>query len=153
MTVRDYINTVNQTISNGWIIAALTDEYIVNEWPLQETDLIAKEEKILEVLIFNESEECKLSRSDIGKPFAFRRLSDRDDNRDTYDELQFLDIDETKDKDAVDRVTSTGGGKYKLPLTNIKNARIRIRYYLGKYDATGQARIEDWRIVEFMEGV
>lgn len=153
MTVNEYISRVNQTIIKGWIIAALTDEYIVDEWPLREDELMSKEGRVLEIRVFNDTEECKLSRSDVGKEFAFRRICDSEDGRDSYDEVQFLDIDDKKGKDADGKVTATGGGTYKLPLSSIKDAKIRIRYYLGKYDATGQARVEDWRVVEFKEGV
>lgn len=152
MNFDEYIREANQTISKGWVIAALTDEYIVDEWPLNGNGLTSKEDKILEIRIFNKDEEIKLSRSDIGKGFTFRRINDLEDHRDKYDELQYLDIDEKIGKDEHGLVTATGGGKYRLPLKSIKDAKIRIRYYLGKYDATGQARVEDWRVVEFVEG-
>ena len=153
-TVKEYINTIKQTIANGWIIiASLTDEYLVDEWPLGGDELASKEDKILEIRVFNNKEECKLSRSDIGKEFSFRRIYDDEENRDSYDEWQFLDIDESIQRDDAGKVTATGGGKYKLPLKSSMNAKICIRYYLGRYVATGQARIEDWRVVEFKEGV
>ena len=114
--------------------------------------------KVLEIRVFNENRELKLVRSDIAKPFAVRCIDDApfgpsksyDRNySDYYDEWQILDIDETKGRDAQECVTATGGGKYFLPLASLPNACVRIRHYLGKYGETGQARVEDWRVVGF----
>ena len=150
-TVKDYTDTVREKIKNGKIIAALTEEYIVDNWPLS-YDI--NEEKVLEIRVFSEIGECKLSRSDIGRSFNYRELFDEGesrDSRDHFDEVQILDIDDTKQKDESGKVTATGGGKYKLPLNNLMDAKIRIRYYLGNKD-NGCARIEDWRVVGFEEG-
>ena len=149
--LKDYMDTVNGKIQKGWIIAALTDEYIVDEWPLS-TGL--DEEKVLEIRVFSENGECKLSRSDIGRSFKYREIFEEDVAKyrwEHFDEMQILDIDETKEKDENGQVTATGGGKYKLPLKNLIDAKIKIRYYLGNKDE-GCARIEDWRVVEFEEG-
>lgn len=114
--------------------------------------------KVLEIRVFDENRELKLVRSDIAKPFVVRCIDDApfgppksyDRNySDFYDEWQILDIDEIKGRDAKGRVTATGGGKYFLPLGVLSNACVRIRYYLGKYEETGQARVEDWRVAEF----
>ena len=152
MTVSKFIRETNERVSKGYIIAALTDEYIVDIWPIDSSELISKEEKILEIRVFDDKKECKLSRSNIGKEFSSRRICDAEEKRDFYDEWQFLDIDESMPLDEAGKVTATGGGKYKLPLKSSTNAKICIRYYLGEYEATGQARIEDWRVVEFKEG-
>ncbi len=177
MTVNEFVETASKIIAKGWIIAALTDDYIVDRWPLEERNMTNKEENVLEIRIFNETGECKLSRSDIGKEFAFRSIKDvldkdsqvttswvtygEDDPQELkygFDEVQYLDVDEDKtinerEKKKIDgyEVYTTGGGKYKLPLEKIEDAKLRIRYYLGKYKATGQTRIEDWRVVEFEE--
>lgn len=151
MTLKTYMDTAKEKISEGWIIAALTDEYIVDRWPL---NAAIDEDKVLEIRVFSAAGEYKLSRSDIGRPFIDRKIFDEGeskDSRDSFDEVQILDTDETKGKDENGKVFATGGGKYKLPLDKIKDAKLRIRYYLGNKD-NGIARIEDWRVVEFMEG-
>lgn len=145
-------------------------------------DLKSLGNKSLEIRIFNESSEYKVHRADIGHSFQMRNIIDEKvdvdgENQpthveavfeslpavpedasslegkaewDIFDEIQYLDIDSSKGSDQG-TVISTGGGKYNLPVENIKNPRIRIRHYIGKYNS-GQARVEDWRIVEFVEG-
>ena len=152
--VTDFINDAMSEIGQGWMIAALTDKYIVDSWPMiREIDWESEEVKVLEIRIFNVDKELKLSRSDIGRDFTQRKLPNSDlTDEESYDEIQHLDIDEDKSKKCPDgMVYTTGGGKYSLPLTNVKNAKIRIRYYWGKYEKTGQAKIEDWRLVELVE--
>ena len=155
MTVRDFLEQAKTKIETGGCIAALTDEYLVESWPQQTDFLTGKEEKILELRVFGKQGEMKLSRSTVGQELSFRSVFDEGedkDSRDHYDETQYLDIDETAGKNAEGKVTTTGGGTYQLPVDNIRDAAIRIRYYLGKYEETGQSRIEDWRVVEFVEG-
>ncbi len=152
--VTDFINDAISEIGQGWMIAALTDKYIVDSWPMnREIDWESEEVKVLEIRIFNADKELKLSRSDIGRDFSQRKLPNSNlTDEESYDEIQYLDIDEDKSKRCPDgMVYTTGGGKYSLPLTNVKNAKIRIRYYWGKYEKTGQAKIEDWRLVELVE--
>ena len=151
MIVRDFLNSASERIQRGWIIAALTDEYIVDKWPLTKDILDGKDEKILEVRVFCDNGEMRLSRLDIGKDFFNRNIFDDEEVRDHFDEVQFLDIDEKVGKSGGGRVFTTGGGSYNLPVERITDAKIKIRYYLGKYAKTGQAIVEDWRVVEFME--
>ena len=116
-------------------------------------EFIDAENKILEIRVFSKAGEMKLSRPDIGSKFYFREIFDEGENkdeRDHYDELQYLDIDEKAGVTSDGKVTATGGGTYMLPVSNIKDACIRIRYYFGKYSKTGQARVEDWRVVELV---
>ena len=152
MTVQDFLNSACERIQRGWVIAALTDEYIVDKWPLTKDILDGKDDKILEMRVFCNKGEMRLSRTDLGKDFSNRSIFDDKDNRDHFDEVQFLDIDEKVGKTGDGRVFSTGGGSYNLPVERITDAKIKIRYYLGKYTKTGQAMVEDWRAVEFMEG-
>ena len=161
MRVGDFLEKAAKGITVGWIIAAFTDEYYVDKWPCQAEHLLSKEEKTLEIRVFGTNREYKLSRFDIGNEFAYRELVDKDKVKDTnnncteleyYDEWQYLDVDVTRGQSVNGEVYSTGGGKYKLPLQKTNDAKIRIRYYFDKYEATGQARIADWRVVEFVEG-
>lgn len=138
----------------GYIVAGLTDEYIVDSWPLmQKSSLKGKENKILEIRIFNENEELKLIRTDISKDFALRYRKDENLSKDLYmDESQYLDIDTKKSGTVSENggyVYATGGGKYYLPINEIEDSKIKIRYYFDRYEESGQARICDWRIVGF----
>ena len=54
----------------GYILASLTDEYIVDKWPMEYCNLKGKEDKILEIRIFNDDKELKIYRTDIGKEFS-----------------------------------------------------------------------------------
>ncbi len=153
--VTDFINDAMSEIVQGWMIAALTDKYIVDSWPMnREIDWESEEVKVLEIRVFNADKELKLSRSDIGRDFTQRKLPNSDlTDEESYDEIQYLDIDEDKSKRCPDgMVYTTGGGKYSLPLKKIKNSKLKIRYYLSKYQESGQAVIKDWRIMELMEG-
>ena len=154
--VKEFIESA-YSLENAWIIAALTDQYIVDQ--KSETCLRTLEEnaeKVLEIRIFNNECEYKLFRTDIGKPFTCRVIKEEDiekeiiEGNNFFDENHYLDIDNTKPLDTEGRVTTTGGGKYKLPIDIKSRPTIRVRYYLGKYPESGQARIEDWRIIEFI---
>lgn len=143
---------------NGYVVASLTDEYIVDTWPImRKNTLEGKEDKLLEVRVFDRQQEIKLFRTSTGneKNFYVRHMIDDESNtKDTMDEVQILDID-TKKSEALFKQTgevyTTGGGRYYLPLKSMKNAKIRIRHYLERYEVTGQAYVCDWRLVDFEE--
>ena len=152
VTFDEFIKEANNT--QGYIIAALTDEYIVDIWPvMQEGTLEDKEEKILEIRIFNKDEEFKLVRTDISKDFVMRHRKDENlEERDYMDESQYLDIDTKKTGEMAEKggyVYATGGGRYYLPENKVENLKIKIRYYFDRYKNSGQARICDWRVVGF----
>ena len=163
MGIDQYFEECQRRVEDGYIIAALTDEYFVGYWPDKgdnEKHNYDNADKVLEIRVFNRDRELKLTRGDISEEFLCRCIDDANPSaagydlryEDSYDEWQILDIDETKGKDAKGRVTATGGGKYYLPLGKTENAQILIRYYLGRYKETGQARAEDWRVVTFENG-
>lgn len=151
MNIEKFFAKANE-IDNGYIVAALTDQYIVDTWPMTEFSLDGKESRVLELRVFNSSVEYKLIRPDIASEFIFR-----DSNSIEYDysytENQFLDIDTDKSAEMPNGwVMATGGGKYKLPVSRIEDAYIVIEYYVSKYPDSGQARICDWRMVGIKEG-
>lgn len=167
MTVREFIDR-HQEIK-GMVIASLTDTYIVDSWPeMQGSTLEGREDKILELRIFNEKEEHLLFRTDTGKDFTARMLKDTPDgiklfvngeekdsakDWESFDEEQYLDIDAQRSRNLPEHeYYTTGGGRYCLPLANVPDAKVKIRYYLSRYEKTGQARIADWRVVDFTEG-
>ncbi len=157
-TIKDFFD-VAEELNDGWVIASFTDSFVLDKWINCEnrlrTELSNEANKVLEIRVFSSKGESKISRFDIGKPFRARTIFDEGDQKDSrnhFDELQYLDIDEKEEKTVDGEVTATGGGKYKCPLDNVHDAKIRIRYYLGKYDKTGHARVEDWRAVELVEG-
>lgn len=140
----------------GYVIGSLTDEYIVDIWPdMKHSTFEGKEDKLLEVRIFNTEQEIKMFRTDILQDFQIRHIDDRLDGRDYGEESQFLDIDTKKSKlifEEKHEVYTTGGGKYYLPLEKMEDAKILIRYYYDSYKDSGQARVCDWRLVDFQEG-
>ena len=147
MTLNEFLE-VCEDIKEGWMLASLTNEYVVDTWPSSATEGL-DENKLLELRVFNKDCEHKLFRPSINQSFIERQISDDENDKDYYDEVQYLDIDTSKGM-TDGKVIATTGGVYKSPVQNIDNARVRIRYYLGKYEKTGQARVEDWRVVEFL---
>ena len=148
MTLKEFLDQSKTKIPCGWMIAALSDKYSMKQWPLEEDDeeeLILAQDKVLEIRIFNNNSENRLYRSTAG--VKCRLIDDtKSEMNNCYDEIQFLDIDEQASSGK--NIVATGGGKYFLPVPGA--SKVRIRYYLGQYDSTGQARIQDWRVVEFL---
>ena len=152
MNVNRFLKKAQEEMKAGTIMISSADRF----------QIIRLSENLEDhVRIFNEQEERKLFRTNISSAFMERTIRDRDitdPNFDAanfeqmhFDETQYLDIDLTKGQDPKSmEVTSTGGGRYVLP-GNPKNAKITIRYYLDQYSDSGQVKIRDWRIVEFVE--
>ncbi len=135
----------------GYILASLTDEFIVDTWPMNKYALDGKEDKILEIRIFNTSKEERLFRSDISKDFIHRTADDI--GKDYFDEYQYLDIDTNLSSNLDGNIVmTTGGGIFNLPVSVKENAKIKIRYYLDRYNDTGHVKLSDWRLVDFISG-
>lgn len=149
--------TDDENISR-YIIVAFTDEYYVNRWSADifmdeiKNKIENNKEKILEIRVFDEKREILMMRTDIGKDFGEISIIE-DDDRDYFDEVQFLDIDEKKTlqlrSNGDYKVSAMGGGIYSLPLENYKNMGVVVRYYFGKYEESGVATISHCRIVGF----
>ncbi len=141
-------------IAEGFLFVMFTDEIWVEKWPLEEEkreSLRAKEDVLLEARAFSRDREDKLFRGDIGRVFLWRSIEDSD-MPDSYDEEQYLDIDEKRSQTlfaAEHKVRATGGGVYHLPILDYRGAKVRIRNYVDYYKETGQAYVRDWRLVEF----
>ncbi len=153
MTLSEFISKCEKDIKKGWFIAELSDEYIVDDISELNSDKCS-ENKVLEIRAFNDDMEHKLFRTDISRDFHYRVIKDSDYGTDqTIDEVQILDIDTARSEGLRDGyVMTTGGGKYHLPLEKYYKACVKIRYYLERYEETGQARVADWRIVKIEEG-
>ena len=164
-TLSEFLDETSN-VKDGWFICMLTDELLIDKIDnISSYSLEAKEEKILEIRGFNSEKELKLFRSDIGRRFIFREINDSElaENIEIISEIQIIDVDATIPKETKgimgNVVTATGGGKYNLPLANVKNSKLKINYYVtSKRDSdtnmmlSGQARVVDWRVVELMEG-
>ncbi len=144
-----------QEIKSGYMVAAMTDAYLVDVWPMEQYKI--DEAKLLEMRVFNTEQERKLFRSDISKEFVCREIRDTAENdrdySDYYDEYQYLDIDTKRSEKSFreDRmVYTTGGGRYHLPLSSMEDVMVQIRMYFERYPETGQARVFDWRVVDFV---
>ena len=138
----------------GFIIAALTDEFIVDTWPMTNSTLEGKEDKLIEARVFNKDREVKIFRSDVGKPFSEVRVLDDNklpDGLDSFSEEQFLDIDTKRSPHGKAVVRTTGGGRFFLPIDNPSDARIKIKYYIKPDAESGMAQVIDWRIEGFRE--
>lgn len=125
------------------------------------TELRINAKHLIELRIFTNTFEFKISRLNIGSDFSWRYINDDEfkkalsnetdtflglfTNR-TYDEKHYLDIDSTKSNGF--NYTTTGGGRYTLPIENAE--KIKIRNYL-EYDENGIVIISDFRIVEFVQ--
>ena len=157
VTYTDFINMIPAGF-NGYVLAQLTDEYLVDCWPQEKDGLAGKEAKLLELRVFNPEAEYKLFRSRMGASFKARCIDDSlaEPKRDYFDQEQYLDIDTVRSEETREqgKVVTTGGGEYRLPLrfADLQEAKIWIRYYFDQYESTGQAKIADWRVVEFVGG-
>lgn len=157
VTYMDFIKDIPVDFK-GYVLAQLTDEYLVGCWPQEKDGLAGKEDKLLELRVFNPEAEYKLFRSRMGAPFKARCIDDSlaEPKRDYFNQEQYLDIDTKRLEEEQNNaeVYATGGGKYSLPVQfdNNNEARIKIRYYFSQYESTGQAKIADWRVVEFVGG-
>ncbi len=155
-TVTDVMAIAEKYFDTGCIVYAVhTDHFYCG------TELKIDAPHLIELRIFTNSYELKISRLDIGSDFSWRFINDDEFkkvlsndpdaflssfvNR-TFDEEHYLDIDSTKSNGVS--YTTTGGGKYTLPIENAE--KIKIRNYL-EYDENGIVIISDFRIVRFVQ--
>ena len=137
--------------------------FVANDTRPDEKELRELAQNGLEIRVFDEKREAKWFRTCIDKKLGFRLLDDdvlKKDSLQVWDESQYLDIDVKRTKESIEKgkiqngtVFATGGGKYPLPLETYKNAKIKIRNYLGKDPDTGELYVEDWRLISLVEGV
>lgn len=115
-------------------------------------------EKLLELRAYNENEELHGVRDTIGADakFAWRIVSDErqgvaESCYDAhFDDTQYLDIDEKRSSSGS--YVTTGGGDYRLPSEDARDARkVVVRNYII-FDNDGMARIVDFRIVKLEAG-
>ncbi|MCM1101237.1 MAG: CRISPR-associated protein Csx19 [Clostridium sp.] len=163
-----------ETMEQGFLFAMLTDEVVLERWPLSEEgkkNFRAGERKLLDIRIFNQERELRMFRGNVGGAFRGRALEDGTDARggrrrsaecrneefrdeEFWDEEQYLDIDTERSETLFARegmVQTAGGGRYRLPLEGFVNAKIRIRNYLDYYEETGQAYVKDWRLTDLFQ--
>ena len=156
----------NERIFRTVYLFAMTTEcikfFVVDDTRPDENELMELSKNGLEVRVFDKDREAKWFRASIDKKFGFRLLDDdilKLDNLYIWDESQYLDIDDRKTEESIEKGTiqkgtvfATGGGKYPFPIEKYKNAKIQIRNYLGEDLDTGELYIKDWRLVGFDEG-
>ena len=153
--VEQVLNEVNGYFLNAtdsiFFVAQYTDKFDLGIW---NENIIENTNKLLELRIFNKNKEWKLFRSDIGKDFSYR-LQGEDDNKeegvDYFDEVQLLDIDTSKEYKKSELMKTTAGGEYNLPkyISYLDRAAIIVRHYFGVDNESGQAFIQDYRLVDF----
>lgn len=149
----------------GYCIIQTTDKYVIDYWNTDtQTKYIGESDSdLIEARIFNETCEYKLFRSHIGEAYAFRKIVSEDEGEggkygDYYDQKQFLDIDSSRSKkesSLIQLVFPTGSSRaYMLPVKDYnEKAAVTIRYYIDRYEDSGQARVFDWRVVKIDGGV
>lgn len=141
----------------GYIAAQMSDEFFMDYWPMQFESLDGKEDKILEIRVFNEDKEVKLFRGSLEEELKIRIIEDPSalDEESYYDEFQFLDIDvpKTQANFSQDHMAwTTTSGCFRLPMNRVtETSALKVRYYFGTYEQTGQSYICDWRAVTLME--
>ena len=110
--------------------------------------------KLLEIRLFNEKEEVMARRTMIGinNPFQWRVANEDGLSKEDYIErLQTLDIDTSCTQQGDNGnlcLTTTGGGKFELPIRK-EHDSIKIISYIG-YDDDGMAYIYDDRLAGFV---
>ena len=144
----DVINEIKA--SHGTVYALYTDKLTCGD---NVTDI----QHLMEVRIFNENGEKKLSRYSLKEDFICRvaddeyfrqKLENENDSLEnrTLEDIQYLDRDKTMSCGRNYR--SMGGGEYTLPDEGYN--KIHIRNYID-YDNNGIAYISDFRIVELLK--
>ena len=134
-------------------VAYQTDRFIAGT---NTTENLSRVEigKLLEIRLFNEKSELMARRTMIGvnNPFQWRIADEEKLTLDGYlVRYQTLDIDApgTLHEDHGNLcITSTGGGRFELPIRK-DHDRIRVISYIG-YDADGMAYIYDDRLAGFV---
>ena len=147
----------------GFIVAALTDEYIVDKWPMMNSTIEDKFDKALEIRVFDDNKEIKLFRPDIGQDLKLRVIDDNDlsPGVESFVQEQYLDINSAVSKKnsstgklGMTTVQTTGGGSFFLPIDTERNTddvKVIIKYYITKDQDSGMAKIVDWRAAGFKE--
>lgn len=138
--INDIVKDCN--ITDGSMILMYTDRFICCE----QRD-IDDTEHLLEARIFNLQSELKIMRPTIADAFSFRYIDDSKlvENEDYIVEKHYLDIN--SDLSSGTSYTSTGGGRYQLPVENAE--RILIQNYIS-YDEQNIAQITDFRCVRYI---
>jgi len=159
-------------VTEGFLFAMLTDEILWECWPSDENErrqlresVQRKEQKLLDIRIFDTQREARMLRGDIGRTFQGRMIDDTKEvlkSQEYFDEEQYLDIDSKRSKELLIRerkVQATGGGCYPMPLPGLEEKmegdfgeiKVKLRNYLDFYKDTGQAYVRDWRLVKVFQ--
>lgn len=139
-------------INDAWLLAMFSDRILIDKYPLTVADneniLNNSFDKLLDIRVFNKDKEYRLFRGSLDQEFSYRCLADNKEEGAIVRE-QFIDIDTKRSN--KNEIYSTGGGKYSLPLDNLKDAKLVLKEYVD-YDEFGNAYIKDFRLAGFKEG-
>lgn len=151
---------LNSMFEAGTILIMATDRLILASYPLsnEHEEYMKKSfyDKVFEIRLFNANKECHLIRGDVRSNFKYRVKEDINlEDEAYYDDEQYLDIDAVKSEYSYAEnrsVYSIGGGNYHLPFDTYRDVKIKIRNYIAYEEYSGQAYIEDWRLVTLFRG-
>ena len=149
---KDIYDRLDESLKEAsFVYAVFTDELYVRNIDDERLSNIDAE-KLLEIRVFKENGEFRLIRPSIGQGFYEREKLDEGADNDSYDIEMYLDISDNRNEGNF--ASSINGGKYELPQREVKakaGTMLKIRNYLTYDETTGQARVYDWRLVEFTE--
>lgn len=151
-TILDKIkNVFSNCGDNTFFIAQYTDKFDIGIW---NENTIENTNKLLELRVFDKDKEWKLFRSDIGKDFSYRlqgEVDNKGEGVDYFDEIQLLDIDTKRPSKDSRKMCTMAGGEYNLPkyIDDLDRAAIIVRHYFGVDNESGQAFVQDYRLVDF----
>jgi hypothetical protein len=136
-------------------VAFLTDSVTAGEWSGGKLNPDVGVELLLDIRVFSVEKELHALRMHLGEPFKCRIACEKGLDKDEYfEEIQFLDIDGTTEKDKPPDALykSSAGGSYALPPLpgGARARRIKIVNYLKYDDETGNMQAVDFRIKEVL---
>lgn len=129
-------------LANKTALMVFTDKVACEKWNGVPDEF--KMDRLLEIRVFDESAEFRAVRDCMGAEFYARTLEADSENE--IQEIQYLDIDDTKS--SGHKYVTTGGGEYELPVADAKTITI---CNVIECDEDGVYRVVDFRIVKVGE--
>ena len=144
--------------SDAYVLAYFTNAFQAGRANCMLANAAFSMDKLLELRVFNETQELWMHRSVLGSPFSWRLADDAGiptEKRETccFETRQLIDLGESPDKEpsydgAGLRILQTEAGRsFKLPITKAERF-VRLINYVS-YDNDGVAYAADYRLAGF----